>query len=181
MKNMKQKMKTSLVVAFVILVLDHITKAIVVRYMSIGDVIPVAEGFFDWVHVRNRGAAFGFLAGWDSGLRDVFFYILSGVAVFFLVSFLKQLPPQKMKSSIPVGLILGGAVGNLLDRIFRGSVVDFVSVYWGKDVHVLELLGRQMVFSLQWPAFNVADSAITVGVFWLVTVLLMLPKSDLKD
>ena len=140
--------------------LDQLTKWIITRTIPYGTEVTVLKNFFDLVHARNRGAAFGFLSQWNSGNRDLFFYALSALALFFLFYYLKELPSGRRGGILPISLIFGGAVGNILDRIFRGSVVDFLSFHWYNH--------SAFGVSLTWPAFNVADSAITVGVLWLM-------------
>lgn len=161
--------------ALAVCVLDQITKGLVVRSMPLGLKVTVWENFFDLVHVRNRGAAFGVLAQWESQYRDVFFYLLFVLALVFLISFLRQMPGDKKGSFVPVGLIFGGAIGNVLDRLFRGSVVDFLSFHWYDKEISWNILGYFVQLN-PWPAFNVADSAISAGVVWLLGVMLLQPK-----
>lgn len=156
---MKAKLKIILLIAPAIFLLDQFTKGLVVKSIQFGDRIPVWENFFDLVHTRNRGAAFGLLSQWQSQHRDLFFYVLTVLALLFLFYYLKELP-AKWGSVAPVGLILGGAIGNFTDRLTRGSVVDFLSFHMADKA----IFGVDLV----WPAFNVADSAITVGVLWLL-------------
>ena len=138
-----------IVVSLAILLFDQVTKAMIAATIPLHSSISVIEGFFDLTHVKNRGAAFGLFATIDSPMRTV---LLHGVAfgVFFAVL------TYAMKSSVAwtrlqvgLSLILGGALGNLVDRVRFGSVTDFLDFYVG---------------SHRWPAFNVADSAITIGV-----------------
>jgi signal peptidase II len=106
--------------------LDLLTKWIVERNLSYADRIPVIEGFFYLTHVRNPGAAFGLFADGDPQTRLFVFIAVSIAAVLIILSFFRQLAPGDRLSALALGLILGGAVGNLLDRIFRGEVVDFL-------------------------------------------------------
>ncbi len=137
---------------------DQLTKLwIMATFLPHGqeEIIP---GFFNLVYVTNTGAAFGFLAGSKSWLRQVFFVAVAVVAlvvIFFAYGHLKR---QGKIFVYGLGLIAGGAVGNLIDRLRFGSVVDFLDFYLG---------------SYHWPAFNVADSAISIGVgmFLLGTLL----------
>lgn len=171
---MNRKLSIVALVAPAIFLLDQITKLFVVRLMPLGTKHTVWENFFDLVHVRNRGAAFGVLAGWESSLRDFFFYALALLAIIFLFQFLRDAP--KLLTAVPVGLILGGALGNVTDRIFRGSVVDFLSFHYRDAVADFSLFGHRVFFDLTWPAFNVADSAITSGVVWLVFLISRPPQ-----
>lgn len=160
-------------IAAVIFVLDQWTKWLVVGHMTVGSRKVVLSGFIDLVHVRNKGAAFGILSQWDSSFRDPIFYLLSVLALVFLWYFLKEFPLKSLWPNIPVGLILGGAFGNIADRVRLGSVVDFVSLHWRDGQASFSLWGHSIEFDLIWPAFNLADSAITVGVFTLVLLLLI--------
>lgn len=123
---------------------DQLSKLFVVKNLYVGESINILP-FFNLVHVRNKGVTFGLLSG---SLQPIVFIILSLIVVVFLIDY-----ARKNKNYRPfLSLIIGGAIGNIIDRIAYGSVVDFL------DFH----LGRH-----HWPAFNVADSAIVVGVFIL--------------
>lgn len=156
---MKAKLKIVSIIAPIIFALDHLTKWLIVKNIPEGNInkIVVWENFFDIVHFRNTGAAFSLFADLNPAVREPFFYTLSLVAVCVLFYFLKNLAPHQKILSIPLGMIFGGALGNITDRIFRGSVVDFLSFHWYDKA--------------SWPAFNVADSSITVGVIWLVVAM----------
>lgn len=155
----------------IVVIADQFTKWLIVQKLLIGQKIVVWENFFDIVHTRNRGAAFGILSQWESANRDLFFYALSLAAFLFLFYFLREIPAGKKRQVFPVAVIFGGALGNIIDRIFRGSVVDFLSFHWYDRVFSFDIAGYSFDLNLTWPAFNVADSAITVGVFWLLVVL----------
>ncbi len=175
---MNQKLKTVLILSPLVLVLDQLTKWFVVKNIPYGGLVEVIPRFFDLVHYRNKGAAFGFLSQWDSAYRDIFFYVLAVFAILFLFSFLKQIPEDNKKAIIPVALIFGGAMGNIIDRIFRGSVVDFLLVHWDNRHVSWSVAGWSLDFDLVWPAFNVADSAISVSVIWLFIVMTIVPKKE---
>jgi len=129
------------------LVIDQATKILVDRVMALHQSIPVIDGLFSITYVRNRGAAFSFLANFD--YRRPFFIAITLVAMIaILVTFCKLRDDQRL-ATVSLSLIFSGALGNLLDRVRLGEVIDFLDVYW-KTHH--------------WPAFNVADSAICVGV-----------------
>jgi signal peptidase II len=143
------KMMRLAVAAGSILISDQITKALILAHLPLGGSIPVIPGFFDLTHVHNPGGAFGFMAGMSAEFRSLLFIAVSLVATGLILYFYWQTPPGQRFLSVGLALIFGGAVGNLVDRIRFGVVVDFLDVYAG---------------ALHWPAFNVADSAITVGV-----------------
>jgi signal peptidase II len=117
--------------------------------LLLGAGIEVIPGFFDLTHVQNPGGAFGFLATMSPTLRGLLFTAVSALAAGLIVAVYHQTPVDRTLTRIGLTLVFGGAVGNLVDRLRFSAVVDFLDVYIG-DLH--------------WPAFNVADSAITVGV-----------------
>jgi signal peptidase II len=136
-------------VVLVIVLLDQASKWAIRRALSIHDSITVVPGFLDFTHVRNSGAAFGFLNAVDFPFKTIVIAIVAVSALVGVAVYAKGLAPQQLLARWGLALIVGGAIGNLVDRLTVGSVVDFVDVYW-----------RQYHF---W-AFNVADSAISVGV-----------------
>lgn len=132
----------------VVIVLDQITKALVRNSLGTGESRPLIPGFLDLTHVENTGAAFGLLNSVDFPYKGVVMLIIAGLALVTIALYGTQLGFHERLARFGLALILGGAFGNLLDRIMHGHVVDFVDVYWN-DVHF-------------W-AFNVADAAISVG------------------
>ena len=143
-------------VGLVWVVLDQLTKAMVTASIALGHGIAVIPGFFDLVHVLNRGAAFGFLNNGDTEWQ---FWLFAGAAVLVAGIILNMVRTSVYSRVLFFGLgsILGGAVGNLIDRIRFRAVTDFLDVYWGR---------------WHWPAFNVADIAICLGVAVAAFVLL---------
>lgn len=140
-------------IAVLVIVADQITKIWVNAALDYREVIPVIP-FFNITLAYNPGAAFSFLAD-QPGWQRWFFSILATVVSVMLIVWIKKLPPQERSLGYPLGLILGGAVGNLIDRLAYGHVIDFLDVYY--DMH-------------HWPAFNIADSAICIGavlMLWL--------------
>lgn len=135
--------------AAVIVVLDQVTKAMVKARLPLHESVTVIPGFFDITHVRNTGAAFGMLNSMDFAYKPAVMVIVALAALAAVASYALTLPATQRVARFGLALILGGAVGNLIDRATMGYVIDFVDVYW-RGVHF-------------W-AFNVADSAITVGV-----------------
>ena len=136
--------------AFIILLVDQFTKVLIVGYYQLGDSTTITSSF-NVIRVHNSGAAFSFLAG-ASGWQRWFFTVLGFVAAGIIVWMLKSHPGQKL-FCFAMACILGGALGNVIDRIVYGYVIDFLDFHW-----------RGMHF----PAFNVADSAITVGAICLI-------------
>jgi signal peptidase II len=141
-----------------ILVLDQVTKALVSAALRLHESRPIIPGFLSLTLVHNTGAAFGILAGERSPLRTGFFLIVSVVAMGFVLWLLWRLRPEQKVEAVALSLIFGGAVGNVIDRIRFGRVIDFIDVFY---------------MSHHWPAFNVADAAISVGVFLLFWCLIL--------
>ena len=140
-------------IAGAIVVLDQATKAMVRARLPLHESVTVVPGFFDLTHVRNTGAAFGMLNNMDFAYKSAVMVIVALVALGAVASYALTLPATQRIARYGLALILGGAVGNLIDRATMGYVLDFVDVYW-RGVHF-------------W-AFNVADSAITVGVSLMI-------------
>jgi signal peptidase II len=136
------------VTAGLILLLDQITKYYVDSSMRLHASIPVIDGFFSITYVRNPGAAFGFLAGASPLFRSIFFVAVTVLAIILALHYVWKSGDKEPCLMFALSLIISGAVGNLIDRIRLGEVIDFLDVYIG---------------SSHWPAFNVADSAISVG------------------
>ncbi len=152
---MKNKYFWSGSIAGIVLVLDQLTKYIIRTHVRLYDSITVIPGFFNITHVRNKGAAFGMLSTLPEFWRNTFFITVTIIAVAAIIALI-----VKTQERLPVysfSLIAGGALGNLVDRVRYGEVVDFVQWY---------------VRSYYWPSFNVADSAITIGVVLLAIEML---------
>jgi signal peptidase II len=131
----------------VILILDQLTKYTIEKRVRLYEVIMVVPDFFNITHVRNKGAAFGLLATASGAWRNMFLIAVSLAALAVIVALVRKTGERLQLVSL--SLIAGGAVGNLIDRIRCGEVVDFIQWH---------------VKSYYWPSFNVADSAISVGV-----------------
>ncbi len=145
-----------------IFALDRITKQIIETRVSVFDTHTVIPGFFDIVHARNRGAAFSMFADSTSPWRPVFLIGLSLAALVMVAGILRNSSRLDRVTAIGLSLILGGALGNVFDRIVSGAVTDFLDFYI-RDMH--------------WPAFNVADSAIVIG-SGLLLISLLRPKQQ---
>ncbi|MDY0162658.1 signal peptidase II [Desulfobotulus sp.] len=144
----RQRLLFLLWIASCVVMLDQVTKHFVHTGMVYGSAIPIIPGFFDLTHVHNPGGAFGFLAGQNALIRKIVFLFVSGLATLMILFFYHRTPQAFLWLRTGLALIFGGAVGNMVDRIRFGYVIDFFDVYW-KGWH--------------WPAFNVADSAICIG------------------
>jgi signal peptidase II len=135
---------------------------------GLADPIPVQviPSFWQHRYTQNRGAAWGVLAGAGERFRVPFFYLVSIAAIIFIFSYYRKL--SNGQRYLQIALVLGGAIGNALDRLLRGYVIDFIDWHWG-DPHWLRP-------SLHWPTFNVADSGITVGLAMLFLEMLFAKK-----
>lgn len=165
---MKAKLKIVALWVIPILTLDQLTKQWVAHSLRLGESVSVIPGIFDIVHVRNRGAAFGFMSHLPDTIRLPFFFIVSTVALVLITLYFLKLEDQRKSFMMCLGLILGGALGNISDRIFFGEVIDFLSFHWYDKI--IQIFG-EFSLRLEWPAFNVADSAITVAVAWLMITM----------
>jgi signal peptidase II len=150
---MRKSYRIALPIAVLVVILDQLTKLWIQDHMVLYTTRTVIPGFFNIVHVLNRGAAFGFLNRSDIQWQTYFFFAATALAVLIIFHLLRMARDDDKLLITGLGLILGGAVGNLIDRIKTGEVVDFLDFYW-KSYH--------------WPAFNVADIAIFLGSLGLV-------------
>ena len=173
--TLKPKLKIMGAVIPAVFLIDQAVKRLVVSFMALGDFIPVVPGLFDIVHVRNRGAAFGFLAGLPDEMRVPFFLTVSLASLGLITLYFFRMNDDRKSVFVCLSLILGGACGNIWDRIFLGEVVDFLSFHWYDRSVTWRVMGHQIRMRLEWPAFNVADAAITVAVVSLL-FLFMAPK-----
>lgn len=136
---------------------DQFTKTLIDRSITLQSSRSVIPGFFNLTHVRNRGAIFGFFSHSDSRILYVFLTLVSVAALGMVIYYFFKTPRSEKLMKISLSLILAGALGNLIDRLFRGHVIDFLDFY---------------VKNWHWPSFNVADSCITAGAFLLIFILI---------
>ena len=159
-----------LLLAAAVIALDQWTKALIVSHYRLGDATPIT-GFFNVVRAHNEGAAFSFLAG-AGGWQRWFFTGIGLVAAVLITSMLKRHAGQKL-FSFSLAMILGGALGNVIDRVWHGHVVDFLDFHWQA------LSG--MFYGGHFPAFNVADMAITCGAIGLILDEILRWKRSRRD
>ncbi len=152
--------KGQIILIIIAIALDVITKLIIKSKVAYLTAIPVIDGFFNIVYVLNPGAAFGFLRNLDDSYRQLFFIVVTIIAIIFIFFLMKN--EERTLSSYAYALVLAGATGNLIDRIHTSYVVDFLDFYIG-DYH--------------WPAFNVADICISTGIAILIIDILFFKKS----
>ena len=150
---MKKRYTLPFVVMALVVPLDQITKFYISSSMSLHDSFPVIDGLFNITYVRNTGAAFGFLAKASPMIRCTFLIAVTVAVILLIIYYIWKVRDEEKLFIFPLSLILGGAVGNLIDRVRFGDVIDFLDFYIG---------------SYHWPAFNVADSAISIGAIILI-------------
>ncbi len=163
---MKKKLQWLLAISGLMIALDQVTKIYVHTSFTLGESIPVIKNFFNITYVRNFGAAFGFLAESHPTFREIFFLSMPPVALLVILKLLKDTKDEDQCQIISLSLIFGGAIGNYIDRLRFRYVIDFL------DFHVYN--------RYSWPAFNIADSAIVIGV-GILLLLMFLEKKQTQE
>jgi signal peptidase II len=146
---LRKKYLILVLVFWVVFFFDQITKAYVHRTLHTFQSIEIVKNFFHITHIRNTGAAFGLLAGPAHPLRTALFVVISGMAIGVILFIYRRIGEDDTLHALAFSLLLGGAAGNLVDRVWRGQVIDFLDFHW---------------YDYHWPAFNFADSAICGGI-----------------
>ena len=154
---MSRKLAILMPVLLVGLALDQVSKLLIVLKMPLGSQLSLIPGFLNLVHVHNKGAAFGLLSGWSAGFAWLFFVATTALVLVVIGYLLWRLPDDQWPAALGYSLVLTGALGNLIDRIRLGEVVDFIDIFYSH---------------YHWPAFNVADSLVCVGAAVLVWVII---------
>ena len=157
-------MRVWIMLALLVVILDQVSKWWIRAILDLYEAIPLFPGL-QIIYVRNLGAAFSFLSS-AGGWQRWFFIVLSLLASIVIMIWLYRLPKQSWMEALGLSLVLGGAVGNLVDRVTLGYVVDFIDVYYQ---------------AWHWPVFNIADSAITVGVAIMVIDILFYQRQQLTE
>ncbi|MDC2864789.1 signal peptidase II [Bacillus sp. BP-3] len=147
-------------IALFVIAIDQVSKWIIVKEMELGESIPIIDNVLYITSHRNRGAAWGILEN-----KMWFFYVITVIFVIFILFYMKKYAKTDKLLGISLGLILGGAIGNFIDRVVRKEVVDFIHTY---------------IFSYNFPVFNVADSALCVGVA-LIIIQTLLEGKKIKE
>ncbi len=147
-------------IALLVIALDQLTKWMIVKKMEYGESIEIIENLLYITSHRNRGAAWGILQG-----QMWFFYIITIAVIIGLVYYIQKMAKESILLGVALGLMLGGAIGNFIDRVARQEVVDFVHTY---------------IFSYSFPVFNVADAALSIGVGLLV-IHMFLEEKNAKE
>jgi signal peptidase II len=149
-------------IAALALIVDQLTKLYIRQRFSLYQSVSVIDSFFHITYVRNAGGAFGLLNQAARAWRLPFFVVVSCIAVAVLLMFVRRVQPGQWWLLLALGAILGGALGNLVDRMMSGEVTDFLEFHWR---------------SYYWPTFNVADSCITVGMLILLIYSLIVGEA----
>ena len=150
---MKGKYAVFIGIALIVVLIDQVSKSLVLSQIAPHQIIPVIPGFFNIVFVENRGMAFGIFNQAKPGFAFIFLLATTIAAIGVIIIFFFRAKRNHQWLTIGLSLILGGALGNLIDRIQLGYVIDFLDFF---------------LAGYHWPAFNMADSAVTVGTLWLL-------------
>ena len=163
---MKQKYWVLLIVCFWILFVDQWTKYAVQQKLALYQKVEVINGFFNLIHVRNTGGAFGIFGGEKGGLGSWLFVVVTLIAIGCILFLFIRLRERETTLFLSLSLVLSGAIGNFIDRLRYGEVVDFLDFYLN---------------SYHWPAFNIADSAICLGIGLMALELLIRDRRKQKN
>jgi signal peptidase II len=148
------------IIAFIIIVIDQLSKWVIVKTMAFGDQKMIIENFFYITSHRNQGAAWGILQG-----QMLLFYIITAVVVIGIIFYMQKYAKENKVMAVSLSMILGGALGNFIDRLFRQEVVDFFDF---------------TIFNYNYPIFNVADSSLVVGVILIIIATIIDEKKKGK-
>lgn len=163
---MKNKLITLLGVSIIIVLIDQLTKNYILDAFRYGESIDVIKNYFNITYVRNYGAAFGMLSNVEATTRDTFFLMMPPFAMAVILIMLKMAPEKEVTRKIALCAVFAGALGNYIDRIRFGYVVDFLDFHYKQGY--------------AWPAFNVADMSIVCGVSVLILLELLTPSPKTK-
>ena len=162
MPKIKPNATPWLMLSVLVIVLDQLSKAWVLASLPEYTAIPVVDGFWNWYRTYNTGAAFSFLS--DAGGWQKYFFVILAVAITGLLGYwLSRTPRRDWKTALPYALVIGGAIGNVIDRLLHGHVIDFIQWHWR---------------GYFWPAFNIADAAIVAGAVGIAVYGLFSAKPD---
>lgn len=149
------------IITLLIALLDQVTKWMIVKKMELGESVQVIENFLYITSHRNRGAAWGILQN-----QMWFFYIITAIVIVALIVYIQKLKNNQKLLGIALSLMLGGAIGNFIDRLFRKEVVDFIDTW---------------IFTYHYPIFNIADSALVIGVILVTIYMLFIEGKQVKE
>lgn len=161
---MKRSITLFIVTVGLVVLLDQITKSLIVSNFLLHESLPVVDGLFNITYVRNPGAAFGFMSGASPAFRGIFFSLVTLIAVSLILYHLVKNRIADPFLAFALALVVAGALGNLLDRLRYGEVIDFLDVY---------------ISGYHWPAFNIADTAISIGAVFLIVEMVRRREHDI--
>lgn len=164
LKHIESKYIWLVIIATVVVAFDQITKMYIHHNFNLGDSVPVVPGYFNITYVRNLGAAFGFLGESHPTFRTVFFLAMPPIAMLIIFAILRGVSSADRLQVTALSLVFGGAIGNYIDRVRFRYVIDFL------DFHLKE--------KYTWPAFNIADAAIVLGMIALVYIIIKEPQTE---
>lgn len=153
------KLYTVFIISFLVVSLDQLAKYIICTLVPLYSKVEILSDFINIVHIRNSGIAFGLFKHFGNQFQVISLIAVTGVTLVLIMFIINQIKKDDKLQTFSLSLILGGAIGNLIDRFHLGEVIDFIDVHWYAIYH--------------WPAFNVADSAITVGIVIMVLAELL--------
>jgi len=156
-KMLQRRWRKGYLLMFILIItvlLDQITKLYTHFNFKLGESVIVINNYFSFTYIRNKGAAFGFLGESNEVFRKLFFLILTPVAVIYILMLIRKTSNLRAYKIAAFSFILSGAIGNYINRLHLGYVVDFIDIHWAETYH--------------WPAFNIADIAIVFGVICLI-------------
>ncbi|MED0714535.1 signal peptidase II [Aeribacillus sp. FSL K6-1121] len=158
---MEERSVLKYLIALFVIALDQWTKWLIVKNMEIGESIEIINGFLYITSHRNKGAAWGILQN-----QMLFFYVITIIVVVAIIYYMQKYAKQNAMLGVALSLMLGGAIGNFIDRLFRKEVVDFIHTY---------------IFGYNFPIFNIADSSLTIGVILLFIYFLFFEEKKQKE
>ena len=159
--RMEEDMFRYYIIALIVIIFDQITKWLIVEKMNVYDSIVIINNFFNITSHRNKGAAWGILQD-----QMVFFYIITLIVVIGIIYYMQKHGKQSSLLAIGLSLLLGGAIGNFIDRLYRKEVVDFLDF---------------QIFNYNYPIFNIADSALVIGVGLLIIYTILDERKSKKE
>ncbi|MCB0390652.1 MAG: signal peptidase II [Bdellovibrionales bacterium] len=164
---MNRKYLILIAISGFIIAFDQLTKMYVHTHFLLGESVQVIPGFFDFTYVRNEGAAFGIFREAADSFRNIFFKLMPPLAVIFIIYILRGIPENDKIKALALSLVCGGAIGNYIDRLRFNYVIDFLDFHYQKK--------------WSFPAFNVADSAIVIGISILMILMYVQWKEEKKS
>jgi signal peptidase II len=139
-------------VSILVVALDQFTKFLVLESIQLNQSVPLWPNYFYFTYVQNRGTAFGFMSDMDTDIRIPLFIVITITTAFIVYSYQKAIREENLMSQIALGLVWGGALGNLVDRVLYGKVIDFIDIRYD---------------DVRWLVFNAADFFVTIGILYL--------------